>query len=145
MMKEIDKRKRVHYHGRVGQDQLAKEFMRSAVLAYPCIFEESFCITALEAMAAGCVVLSSDYWALGDTVKNAGILLPMQDNRNTVHTEEYRNDWVNNCIQLLTNNKKIKMWRNKGYERVKRFTWEAVALQWHTYFKSQKGMWNEIQ
>ena len=43
MRLEIDKRDYVTYHGRVGQDQLAEEFMRSTIWSYPTWFEESFC------------------------------------------------------------------------------------------------------
>ena len=143
MFEIIKKTPGVTYHGRVGQDELAEEFLRSSVWAYPTWFEETFAITALEAMAAGTIVLSSDYWGLMDTVKEGGILLPMNNNRNTVYSPEYQNKWISECIKLLKNKEYAEIWRNKGYERVKRFTWEAVALQWHLYFTT--GKWNEIQ
>jgi glycosyltransferase involved in cell wall biosynthesis len=147
MMGKIDNlnanKTRIFYHGRVGQDQLAEEFISSSIWAYPTWFEETHCITALEAMAGGCVVLSSDYWGLSDTVKDGGILLPMNDDRNTVFSKVYEDTWVSECNHLLLDNKYREYWRKKGFERVRRFTWSNVAAQWDRYFK--KGEWINIQ
>ncbi|MDB4330333.1 glycosyltransferase [bacterium] len=134
---------RVFYHGRIGQDQLANEFKESAIWAYPSWFEETFCITALEAMAGGSVVLSSDFWGLSDTVKEGGILLPLNNNRNTVHTPEYQDKWVEECNRLLNDIHYQNEWRQKGYERAERFTWESVSRQWDQFFRT--GDWSEIQ
>lgn len=101
------------------------------------------CITALEAMAGGCVVLSSDYWGLSDTVKDGGILLPMNDDRNTVFSKVYEDTWVSECNHLLLDSDYREYWRKKGFERVRRFTWSNVAAQWDRYFK--KGEWINIQ
>jgi glycosyltransferase involved in cell wall biosynthesis len=65
----------VSVHGNIRQDQLAREFMKSAVLAYPNTFEETSCITAIEAMAAGCPVVTTNSGALAETVGNAGIVI----------------------------------------------------------------------
>jgi glycosyltransferase involved in cell wall biosynthesis len=136
-------KQRIFYHGRIGQDELAKEFQSSAIWAYPSWFEETFCITALEAMAGGAVVLSSDYWGLMDTVKDGGILLPMHDNRNAVFNPEYAQKWISECNRLLSDHTYQEEWRQKGFERVRRFTWSSVAEQWHQYFST--GIFNEIQ
>lgn len=67
----------VTWHGRVGQRELAREMMRSGALFYPGPhgFEETFCIAALEAQAAGCIPVTRDNGALPETNKY-GILLP---------------------------------------------------------------------
>lgn len=134
---------RIFYHGRVGQDRLAQEFMSSGIWAYPSWFEETFCITALEAMAGGAIVVSSDFWGLSDTVKDGGILLPLNDDRNAVFTPEYQKEWIKNCNNLMEDLSLQDQWRDKGYQRVSRFTWENVAKQLHSYFQDKS--WNEIQ
>ncbi len=66
----------VVWHGRIGQQHLATELLQSSVMLYPADpFNETFCIAALEAQAAGCVPLTRNNGALPET--NArGILLP---------------------------------------------------------------------
>jgi glycosyltransferase involved in cell wall biosynthesis len=142
MMEKIDNLDNVYYHGRIGQDELAIKFMESNIWAYPTFFEETFCITALEAMAGGAIPVTSNFWGLSDTVKGGGILLPMKD-RNTVLTPEYQEEWVKECNRLMEDKEYCEEWRRKGKERVSRFTWKAVAGQWDKYFKTNE--WVEIQ
>ena len=143
MLKVIKNTPGVFYRGRVGQDKLAEAFMKSGIWSYSSNFEETFCITALEALASGSVCLSSNWWGLKDTVKGGGILLEMNGNRNTLYTKEYQDQWVSECIKLLKDPEYADSWRKKGLERVQRFNWSNVAKQWHLYFTT--GKWNEIQ
>ena len=62
-------------HGRVSQAELAREFMRSGVWAYPTGFTETSCITAMEAQAAGCRIVTSPLAALNETVGQRGQLV----------------------------------------------------------------------
>lgn len=133
----------VTYHGRVGQDVLAQKFLESSIWAYPTWFEETFCITALEAIAAGTVPVTSHFWGLIDTLKDAGIMLPMPKGRDTVYTKEYQDAWIETTVKLLQDKDYFQKIQDKGYERVKRFTWEAVAKQWDLFFRT--GEWKEIQ
>jgi len=143
MLEKINKTLGVTYHGRVGQNELAEHFLESSIWAYSSGFSETFCITALEAMASEAVVLSSAFWGLLDVVKDGGILLPMHQGQNTVYTQEYQNKWVEECIKILKDTSYAEYWRQQGKQRVVRFTWTNVAKQWDTYFKT--GNWNEIQ
>lgn len=65
----------VTWHGRIGQKALAQELMKSSVMLYPSHpFEETFCIAALEAQAAGCVPVTRDNGALRET-NSRGVLV----------------------------------------------------------------------
>jgi glycosyltransferase involved in cell wall biosynthesis len=57
--------------GRVNQKELAREFMRSGVWCYPTWFDETSCITAMEAQAAGCELVTSPIAALPETAGQA--------------------------------------------------------------------------
>lgn len=67
----------VTWHGRIGQKALAQEMRKSSVWFYPGPhpFHETFCISALEAQAAGCVPVTRDNGALPE-VNQHGIVAP---------------------------------------------------------------------
>ena len=76
-IEDLAKQDGVVWRGRIPQDQLAREMMAAKALFYPGPhpFNETFCITALEAQAAGCVPVTRDNGALPETNKH-GFVLP---------------------------------------------------------------------
>ncbi len=67
----------VVYHGNVPQAQLADALRKSLMLFYPNVAAETSSIAVMEAMAAGCVVISTAMGALPETVGEHGILAPV--------------------------------------------------------------------
>jgi glycosyltransferase involved in cell wall biosynthesis len=57
----------VRYHGIVPNEQLRGELLTAHVYAYPSTFEETSCISVIEAMSAGCHVVTNDLGALPET------------------------------------------------------------------------------
>jgi glycosyltransferase involved in cell wall biosynthesis len=86
----------VAYHGAVAQPALAQALRRATMLAYPNTFFETSCIAVMEAMAAGCSVVTSDLGALPET--GAGFIdltAPLAD--ADAHAEAF----ADRVIQLL--------------------------------------------
>lgn len=65
----------VKMRGRVGQAELAREFLSAGVWVLPGGFTETSCISAAEAQAAGCHVVCSANAALNETVGARGTLV----------------------------------------------------------------------
>jgi len=61
------KTKNVNLHGYATNDEIRKALTYSHIYAYPSIFEETSCLAAIEAMSAGCKVVTTNYGALPET------------------------------------------------------------------------------
>lgn len=118
------------FHGSISQKELAREFMKSSILAYPCNFEETSCITAMEAQAAGCPIVTSDIGALKETVGEAGILI-----KEKPGSEEYFHQYIARTDELLTNDALLQKLSKIGQERAQKFSWEKTAESLLTYLK----------
>lgn len=63
-------------HGWVDKKTLYSYFDQSHIWFYPCIFEETYCLTALEASLSKTLVVTCDKAALSETVGSRGIVIP---------------------------------------------------------------------
>lgn len=111
-------------HGNVRQRELAREFMKSALLLYPNTFEETSCITALEAQAAGCAIVSSQLGALPETVRNAGALIPGRPG-----TPEYMRAFVDVADAVLRDDALFEQLSRAGKRQAQESDWQNVALR----------------
>jgi hypothetical protein len=66
----------IFYHGWVSKSVLSEAWKKADIWFYPCIFMETFCLTALEAAASGTLAISNDLAALQNTVGDRGIIIP---------------------------------------------------------------------
>lgn len=130
----------VYHHGRIGQQKLARIFSESKVWAYPTWFTETSCITAMEAQAAGCVPVTTALAALPETVKH-GFLIP-----HNCMTPEYRKDFVDITVKLLTNEVYREEFATAGRRHaLANFGWEGVAKQWEEIFWSLQPTASSLQ
>lgn len=65
--------------GNVSQTELAARLKMASYMLYPCVFPETYCISVLEAMAAGLYVITSDLGALRTTLHGYGTILSYDD------------------------------------------------------------------
>jgi glycosyltransferase involved in cell wall biosynthesis len=113
---ELAKQPGVVWRGRLGQQALAQELRRASVLFYPGPhpFCETYCITALEAQAAGCVPVTRDNGALPET-NSRGVLVS-----NDAAPEE----WVDAAVKATGTHPKRRAFLS---DWAKTQTWDAVC------------------
>ncbi len=114
----------VHFHGRVSQDRLAEEYLKSGVWAYPTWFTETSCISAMEAHAAGLRMITSPIAALNETVSSRGVMI--------------HGDWLSWDYQSkFTDAVVAAMHRTDDSDRTDlqsfardNFGWDSLAVDW---------------
>jgi UDP-glucose:(glucosyl)LPS alpha-1,2-glucosyltransferase len=62
----------IAYHGSQPNDVVRQALSNADIFAYPCIWRETSCISAMEAMSAKCLIVAPDYCALPETIANFG-------------------------------------------------------------------------
>ncbi|MFZ5807332.1 MAG: glycosyltransferase family 4 protein [Verrucomicrobiota bacterium] len=117
---------RVRYMGSVGQKELRAASTQCRVLAYPSIFAETSCIAAMEAMASGCVVVSTTHGALAETAWR---------NPLTPLTENWLEDWAFKVCRVLVDNDYYLYFARHNLHVAQQFDWANVADRWLQKFK----------
>jgi glycosyltransferase involved in cell wall biosynthesis len=81
----------VHYHGIVPNERLREELLTTHVLAYPSTFAETSCISVIEALAAGCRVVTSGHGALPETCAGFARMYPYVADR-AAHAKRFASE-----------------------------------------------------
>jgi predicted O-methyltransferase YrrM len=122
------------YHGWVDKETLTKHWCESDIWFYPCIFSETFCLTALEAAISKTFIITNGLAALQNTVGNRGIIIegnPLTQEWQELAfneiikyiTQSQSNHSVYNVEICTTKNKLINM----NYDWANNLTWKNRA------------------
>lgn len=113
----LDSNEDVIFMGYVSQDELWGVYRRAKAFVFPS-FYEGFGLPPLEAMACGIPVVSTRFEVLGDAAR-------FIDPKNPEDIAEGIREVLNNP----------EPWINKGFEQVKRFTWQKTAEETLNLYK----------
>ena len=117
--------KNVHYHGWVDKKTLADAWLKADVWFYPCTFQETFCLTALEAALSKTLVITNDLAALQNTVADRGVIIkgnPME--------ESWQNDAVEKIQQHVNQfNQVTNELIERNYKWASSLSWESQAAK----------------
>ncbi len=128
----------VEYIGSLPQAQLAQALRSTTLLIYPNHFAETSCISVLEAMASGCLVVTSDLGALPETTEGFGRLIPVSEDWAT-----YQQQFIQGTIDLLQNLNSQDSNPASSFEPLrwqvnyvnKYYNWQRRAREWSDWFQ----------
>ena len=124
--------------GSVAQQRLREIAAGCRALAYPCMFPETSCIAAMEAMASGCVVVGTQLGALPETAwRNP--LVPLR--------ADWADLWVEELLRVLSNDAYYELIASDNLRLAELMGWSGVARRWLMRFQSDsiKRAWQEEQ
>jgi len=109
---------RIHFTGYVTDEQLRALYSSASVYVHPSLFE-GFGLTILEAMAAGCPVVTSNVSSLPEVAGDAALLV-----------DPYDVDSIAEAMEALCTDFSLAAdFIKKGRTRARAFTWERCAEQ----------------
>ena len=103
---------------------LAGYYKNASLFVYPSLYE-GFGIPPLEAMNFGCPVVCSNAGSIPEVVGNAALLF-----------DPYSVESIRDNILSVLHNDKLKLsLKSKGFEQVKKFSWEKCAMETYKIYK----------
>lgn len=115
--------------GGLSKAQLYQEMSSAEMLLYPSTWPESSCITAMEAMACGTPIVSTDDYAISETVPNgvAGVLV-----HGSAYSKEYHEEFVRTVRNLWDNPVRLGELSRNGPKVIEErgYTWDRVVEKW---------------
>ena len=124
----------VQWRGSVRQPELLQALARTGLLLYPNTFEETSCISAIEAQASGCVVVTSAKAGLPETVAHneTGICI-----EGDPRSESYQRQFIEASCGLMRNNDLFHKMSAAARERAfRRYAWSSIAFEWTSILDS---------
>ena len=129
----------VNYYGYANNEDIRKALLTSHIYAYPSIFEETSCLAVIEAMSAGCHVVTTNYGALPETCGEFATMIEFDSSGQNL-VERYA-DTLNSVIDNYKNGlyKEDLEMQTKYYSKY--YSWEIRIKEWINflnYARSQK-------
>ena len=119
----------IKFMGRFDNNDIVEQQMMADFWYYPTAFLETYCISALEALMAGCICITSDLGGLKDVISDRGILIT-----EPIHSEAYFNKALEE-ITNFTNNEELKeKTRANGILWAQEQVWQNRAKEWFKLF-----------
>jgi len=134
---ECKNTKNVNYLGYVENKKLIEILKNMHIFSYPSVWPETSCIAAIEAMAAGCEVITTNLGALYETcspfanfVNFDRDLKKLEDKYHKALLHGIKNYWSKK------NQNKIKLQSEIINEA---YSWETRSVEWKTFFNEIKN------
>ena len=138
IFEECKNTKNVNYLGFVENNKIINLLKNMHIYAFPSVWPETSCISAIEAMAAGCEIVSSNLGALYETCAPFGTFVTFD--RNFENFEKKYQTILEKSIENFwseENQKKIKLQReviNLTY------SWSTRSKEWLSFFQEARKL-----
>lgn len=121
----------VNYLGYADNDSVRAAVQKAHIYAYPSIFEETSCLAVIEAMSAGCHVVTTNYGALPETCGEFATMIEFDSSGQNL-IERYA-ETLNSVIDNYKNNlyKDDLEMQIKYYN--KNYSWETRIQEWKNF------------
>lgn len=124
----------INYHGYAPNEEVRKAVHDSHIFAYPSIFEETSCLSALEALYAGCKVVTTNHGALPETCGDFADYVGYEPNQEELAKKFSIS--LNSAIDSILFEDHDYHTQTKHYK--KHWTWDSRQYEWFDFLDSIK-------
>lgn len=118
----------VHFLGKVPRKELVEHQLTAEIMAYPCDYDENFCIAAMECIASGTPPVTFNIGALKTTVGDSGIVLNGSPSKNIEL-------FAKEVTMLLKDEKRRKKLVKEGKKRaLTHYSWGHLGKKYEELF-----------
>ena len=133
---ECKNTKNLNYLGFVKNDEIIDLLKKMHIHSFPSIWPETSCISAIESMAAGCEIVTTNLGALYETCAPFGTFVGFD--RNLENLEKKYSKVLKNSIENYWSEQtqnKLKLQRESINAT---YSWDIRSLEWKNFFKEVK-------
>ena len=131
---KISEHKNINYHGTVSNAEVRKALKNSHIFAYPSIYQETYCLSLVEAMSAGCMCLIPNLGALPEIGASFPVMYHYEDNPID-HAVLFANI-MNQAIDMYWDNGiQNKLVMQKHHTNANH-SWDSRIVEWTVFLEN---------
>jgi len=135
---ECKNTKNINYFGFVDNKKIIQMLKKMHIFSHPSIWPETSCIAAIESMAAGCEVVTTNLGALTETCSSFGTFVNFD--RNFDSLEKKYSEVLFNSIK--------NFWSNENQNKLKlqretinaTYSWDVRSIEWEKFFNETRKL-----
>ena len=137
MFEECKVTKNINYLGFVDNKKIIELLKEMHIYSYPSIWPETSCISAIESMAAGCEIVTTNLGALYETCAPFGKLVSFDRNFENLE-KKYSKALVNSIENFWSDEtqNKLKLQRETINAT---YSWESRSAEWKNFFDDARN------
>jgi len=135
---ECKNTKNVNYFGFLDNKKIIQMLKKMHIFSHPSIWPETSCIAAIESMAAGCEVVTTNLGALSETCSSFGTFVNFDRNFDNLE-KKYREVLLNSIKNFWSdeNQNKLKLQRETINAT---YSWDIRSVEWKNFFNEAREL-----
>ena len=138
LFEKCKKTKNVNYLGFVENLKVIELLKKTHIYSFPSIWPETSCISAIESLAAGCEVVTTNLGALYETCSPFGTLVGFDRDFNKLE-KKYGEVLLNSIKNFwsVENQNKLRLQRETINST---YSWDVRSTEWKNFFSSARNL-----
>ena len=135
---DCKKTKNINYLGFLENKKIIELLKKTHIYSYPSIWPETSCISAIESMAAGCEIVSTNLGAIYETCSPFGVFVGFDRDFNNL--EKKYSKALLHCIKTYWSEEKQKKLSLQRETINFTYSWKERSVEWKNFFDSARKL-----